>query len=256
MTATSAVPKVRSPSLEAGFAADAGPVSDGGRSSGRPSLARPVFRRSREPFLIPLLLPLQTAREHQMWIRRTRRRWLTKDGWHEAVYYFVVESYRDTEGRPRQRTIEALGSDPPSSYLPYWKDRLRLTRAEVRRWAAEASDEILPERRRRAEARVAFYEEESKIARARIKWYQGLQRIFENPRDPANRGRRLERPGLTVLEATAGKRAPINPYVSGSAEALAWERGHAAWRQSVAMPSRARTSTPGTNQGRGDDRAP
>lgn len=180
-------------------------------NAGQPIACETRCRAAHAVWLISLLFPLHRTGRVPMWIRRMRRRWRVKDGWHEAVYYFVMESYRDAGGTPRQRTIEALGSVPPRAYLRYWRGRLRHTRAEARRWAAEVADEVLPEERRRLKLRVDYYEAESKIARARIKWYEELQRIFVNPGDPAHRARRMERPELTVFEVATGKRAPINP---------------------------------------------
>jgi hypothetical protein len=66
-----------------------------------------------------------------MWIREMPRRWRVQprfrgdDGWRERTYYAVVKSYRDDKGRPRHKTVLALGTEPTPL------DRANLLREEA-----------------------------------------------------------------------------------------------------------------------------
>lgn len=108
-----------------------------------------------------------------------RRRWQTRDGWRQAVYYFVIESYRDPEdGTPRQRTVEALGRVPPEGHVRYWRSRVSETLDLADQNAAAAEAEEDAEEHARFARREAFYRREAAQAMSNVERYEALQRTL------------------------------------------------------------------------------
>jgi hypothetical protein len=128
-----------------------------------------------------------------VWIRRMPRRWETWNGLQEAVYYSVVESYRDEAGRPRHRTILALGTHPtPSAWARALREEARVVRARAEWWASRAADyaergAVVSARHNEVEAREL--REEAADIEATAESLQGLQRQLDvRPRRAAAAG--------------------------------------------------------------------
>jgi hypothetical protein len=114
--------------------------------------------------------------------------------WHEAVYYAVVESYRDETGTPRHRTVETLGTTSPGERARLMRSLARddeevvaTYRAQARMWPAGS-----PQR--------AYYESYADFRAERIAGnlasaahYDRLQRKLDARRQRGTRKRRRGR---------------------------------------------------------------
>lgn len=166
--------------------------------------------------------------------------------------YYLVESYRNEEGRPRQRTLcylgrEQDGTDTLEKALAHWQ-RIREDSARELRTATGRRKNVLERRRETASSRIALLKEHITRAgaaeAARKRREQEASAEQERREQQAEHWQAIERlrHQPSAEHAQAAKRAfrilalRLHPDQGGSHEEFirlkdAYDRAEAAWRR-------------------------